>query len=125
MSLIAAASLAGAKLSGSALVIMTQVQLARTDMSVQAAPCYQSRNDFANAFKPLLNWAFGNVRGIAPWIAAGVVLVIGLIILVKVLGRDDVSTWVKAVGWVFVGLAIVLFVPTVIFTIADTAPSGC
>lgn len=125
MSLIAAASLMGAKLSDSALVVTTQVQILSAQSSVQAAPCYKARSDFADAFKPLLNWAFGNIRGIAPWIAAGIVLVIGLIILVKVLGRDDVSTWVKAVGWVFVGLAIVLFVPAVIFTVAETAPSGC
>ncbi|HRK40826.1 MAG TPA: hypothetical protein PLN95_01985 [Candidatus Saccharibacteria bacterium] len=123
MILVHSAAAMVAKLSE--LPVMLAVQLQVVTAAPPDPPCYAPKNDFVNAFKPLLEWAFGNIRGIAPWIAAGVSLVIGLVILVKTLGRDDVGVWVKAVGWVFVGLAIILFVPAVIFAISTSAPVNC
>lgn len=115
-----------AKLNEVSLAIMVQLQLTEVPApEVQAAPCYAAKTDFVDAFKPLFNWAFGNVRGITPWVAAGLAMVLGLMIVVKTMSRDDASPWLRAVGWLLIGLAVVLFVPTVIFALADSAPSGC
>lgn len=111
------------------LFFTMQYQLVGTNTvtadTTTAAPkqCYKPQDDFVDAFRPLFNWAFGNLRGIAPWIVAGVVLFLGIMLVVTAAKREDGSHVMRAILLAVGGLFIILFVPTIMFVVANKAPT--
>lgn len=86
--------------------------------------CIEARKDWVPLLMEPVNYFAGNTLGIAPVIAAGAIVLLGVAFIVAA-RTTSAPRWLRSIGYVVGGLMIVMFLPGILIGMAETAPSVC